>query len=513
MLDKNKITSKYVIHYQKAFFAVALMSMLITFIIYFVFYTPIYNITRSFFESEKSADIVRDISLIFLSYAFIVVLNLLLIKNKFKNFEKNYNEEIKNYFKEMYNYLHELLDTITDVNFNKASLENFGASYHEEIQKYFNDINKDIHNHLNSIADAIRNIKAGLESLEKMHNEERQKYFNEIYKYIYEFLNTIADVNKLSNTHIEEIIKETNDAAFSIMDYAQSIDDAVEALLEKVKSLKEESVKFSEETHQTMEDNEKAIIDLQNYIRGRFQEMEKDKEIVFFLKNNAQELVGLITMIKDIADQTNLLALNASIEAARAGEHGRGFAVVADEIRKLSEKSNKAADEIDKAINQMANNVESKLAEKLDEKILEKRQSLLRRLEAQLISVANSYRTMENMNKQIIESVLHHSEVVSKRIAELLANIQFQDITRQQLETIMEINEQINKKFTTVDSDYKDVDLIEKLKKLAHVDMNEIKDRYVMEKQRKVHEKAIGESADGVEGKEDGSEEDNLFFF
>jgi len=73
--------------------------------------------------------------------------------------------------------------------------------------------------------------------------------------------------------------------------------------------------------------------------------------VIHNLRERAQDIGKILSVIDEVAEQTNLLALNAAIIAAQAGEHGKGFAVVAQEIKELAERTAASTHEIHEIIN------------------------------------------------------------------------------------------------------------------------------------------------------------------
>jgi len=130
---------------------------------------------------------------------------------------------------------------------------------------------------------------------------------------------------------------------------AVGVSDAMETLSRSMRRVAEDAEESATAAKLTLdsaargEHAVRASLSGMQRIRGEVQGISKK---VKSLADRSLEISEIVNTIEDIASQTNLLALNAAIEAAGAGESGLRFAVVAEEVRKLAERSGKAAKDI-----------------------------------------------------------------------------------------------------------------------------------------------------------------------
>ena len=145
---------------------------------------------------------------------------------------------------------------------------------------------------------------------------------------------------------ISKVVSNTSNIAAASTQMSSSAQQLSEGATNQASSVEEISSSMEEMTA-NIQQNTSNSRETEKIAVKASSEIIDTKESVNATENSMKLIATKISIIGEISRQTNLLALNAAVEAARAGEHGRGFAVVAAEVRKLAERSQLAATEID----------------------------------------------------------------------------------------------------------------------------------------------------------------------
>lgn len=251
------------------------------------------------------------------------------------------------------------------------------------------------------------------------------------------FLQNKALTIPILTAQLSEVTEETERAALEIGERFMDIvsrarsqaSRAVNAVVEFAGTdgeEKESLMDFSREALTSIMENLHCVT---RVVNETLHDMEKITETM-------ANIDTVVTEIEYIADQTNLLALNASIEAARAGESGRGFAVVADEVRKLAGRSTIAATEIQKLVRSVDSEV-GVIRHRTEESIAttEKRSTESEKIMSDTLGRFNEL--MNGIHAEL-DYLAGETESLARDIGGIIVSMQFQDITRQRIEHVIE---------------------------------------------------------------------------
>ncbi len=277
----------------------------------------------------------------------------------------------------------------------------------------------------------IRHIKDNQAEAEKRHLSEIETSIGPIVKLLHDKTQLIP----VLTGQLAEVTQQTESAALDIGGRFMSIVERARGQAAKTSGAfggfagmgsEDSTLVLSKKTLSDVIENLRRISDAE---RQALRDMETIME-------DAESIKKIVTEIEYIADQTNLLALNAAIEAARAGEHGRGFSIVADEVRKLSERSNTAADEIKKLITKVGSDIMG-IYSKTEKSVFESGKTSA---DAEMV-VEDTLRKIDgemNEVKKHLDELGAETASLAKDISSIVVSMQFQDITRQRIEHVIE---------------------------------------------------------------------------
>lgn len=240
------------------------------------------------------------------------------------------------------------------------------------------------------------------------------------------------------NRQIRAVIEQTEKAALD--------------LATRFRAISQRALEQAGEASQVFNQDDQTLADLlyqsEGALAGFVQDVLSSSQIAIDVADSMDDMgkstgaiTGILSDIEFIAEQTRLLALNAAIEAARAGQHGRGFAVVADEVTKLANRSGEAASNVHQLLTEVQRSSASAIGRirKMASIDLTKTLHMKDKLDTMTRALLERNRLLQT---NVSQSTARAKELAAD-VSNVVMSLQFQDITRQRLQHVVEPLEQI----------------------------------------------------------------------
>ncbi len=236
---------------------------------------------------------------------------------------------------------------------------------------------------------------------------------------------------------LHAVIEQTDTAATDLTGSFMSINSQAKNQVHQVSTI------FGTISQDGQDQNENVLLMMRGVTSDILVNFRKIIELVKRNQRATDELIrqtglisDIVTKTDNIAENSKVLAINAAIEAARAGEQGKGFAVVATEFRKLSEDSEQANKEIRGIINRVGSDTLA-LSQETEEGV-RKCDEIVKTAEKTLESALDTIDATIADTKDKLAKLNTHAEALAGEISRIVVSIQFQDITRQRIEHVIE---------------------------------------------------------------------------
>jgi methyl-accepting chemotaxis protein len=301
----------------------------------------------------------------------------------------------------------------------------------------------------------------------------------------------LVSLAELLDGHLESANRANESGVLSILEALQQVYGQSEALLATLSQNEQKAEDIAMEQSRRLEHNVQTLKKLADYQVMRKAESERDYGRIHEVLDQIKQLGSFTGIIRKIAGQTKLLALNAAIEAARAGEAGRGFVVVADEVKKLSQQTETATQEIDRAISSIIENVHQNLSSIISEVRTEEEAAQLHDISDALRTTNSAFEEVGLYLTVVVQEAHATMSSIHENILGALGQMQFQDVSRQQIEhvrgALTQLAEHASRVAYSLELNSADwPDLQDKIE--------ELKASYVMQSQHVTHSQVTGEA-------------------